>query len=137
MQSIWAWGGDFTLGEDSLALAKSSGSAFYVPNISGDKLKGDLQEALLSKKMTISDWSHMCSQVKLLEPTVSWIKTVLTGQEFDSIAINEITNITGVKPLKFPLKFDCPTTWSTLETLGNARQNEQYDIVSSAVSKAL
>ena len=41
------------------------------------------------------------------------------------------------KPLKFPLKFDCPTTWSTLETLGNARQNEQYDIVSSAVSKAL
>ena len=73
--SVRAGLGDFTLGEDSLAfLAKareSSGGAFNEPIILGDKLKGDLQEALLSKKMTISDWSRMCAQVKLMEPPVS------------------------------------------------------------------
>ena len=63
-RSVHAGLGEFTLGEDSLALAKSSGSAFYEPIILGDKLKGDLQEALLSKKITVSDWSRLCAQVK-------------------------------------------------------------------------
>jgi len=62
--SVHAGMGNFTLSEDSFALAKSSDSALYEPIISGDKLEGDLQEALLSKKMTLSDWSRMCAQVK-------------------------------------------------------------------------
>ena len=59
----------------SLALAKSSGSAFFEPIMPGETLKGDLQAALLSTKMTLFDWSQMCSQVKVLEPPVSYNDT--------------------------------------------------------------
>ena len=69
--SVHAGLGDFTLGEDSLALAKSSGSAFFKPIIPGDKLQGNLQEALLSKKMIVSDWSHLFTQVKAMKSPVS------------------------------------------------------------------
>ena len=72
-QSFYAGLGDFTLGEDSFALAKSSGSAFYEPIIPGDKLKGDLQEALLSKKMTISDWSRMCVRSSQVDGATSFM----------------------------------------------------------------
>ena len=59
---------------------------------------------------------------RLARKTGLLIKTALTGQEFHSTAINEITNNMGLKSSNFPEQFDCASIWSTLEALGNAGQ---------------
>ena len=86
----------------------------------------------------LEDYLSMLSEEasKLARKTGLLIKTTLMGQRFHSTAINEITDIVGLKSSKFLTKFDFPTVWSTLEALGNSGQNAKMDIP-SLVSTAL
>ena len=147
--SVHAGLGDFTLGEDSLALAKSSGSAFFDPVIPGETLKGDLQSALLSKKMTVSDWSRMCSQVKALEPPVSC--NDLAGEQAYSQKTKDYLQ-TPRKPKSEPTEFDFRQeddeddeeddpfeqvdTFVKSDPLGGLSEDKRLDFVEDYLSKS-